>query len=117
MASFPTLASGAVAREPLDRATVGRVMTLEFLDQSEQRWQDGKQTEKFRLRYDKLKTADKDTLETFFKSTKGGFDATWDFTLGGVTTTNCYFVSDEFSATETSEGLWTLSLEIAQRAT
>ncbi len=115
MASFPPIASGAVTRYPLRRAIVARTTTIEFLNGSEQRYSEGRGGHSFRLVLDRLKTADMLTVRTFFESTKGGFDATWDITIGTETIVNCYFESDEWTATESSEGLWQLSLDVATK--
>ncbi len=115
MPSFPTLSSGAVVKYPLTRTVVARTSVLEFVNGSEQRFIEGKQTQRFRLQFDQIKTADMVTLQTFFSDSKGAFDQTWDLTIGAETITNCYFDSDEFSATESSEGVWAVSLDVSSR--
>jgi hypothetical protein len=115
LATFPSISSGAITRYPLARAVVARTSVLEFVDGTEQRFLEGKGSHRFRLQWDRLKTADMLTLRAFFGSTKGAFDATWDITIGAETLLNCYFESDEWSAVEASEGLWTVSLDVATR--
>jgi hypothetical protein len=115
MPSFPTISSGAVTRYPLTRTTVARTTIFEFVNGSEQRIIEGKGSQLFRLQFDRLKTADMLTVRTFFEDRKGGFDQTWDITIGAETITNCYFDGDEFSATEASEGLWAVSLDVSSR--
>lgn len=115
MASFPTISSGVVTRYPLTRASVARTKVIEFVDNTEQRYIDGTPSDKFRLQFDRLATADMLTLQTFYSSTKGAFDQTWSITIGPDTIISCFFDADEFSATEASEGQWTVSLDVSSR--
>lgn len=115
MPSFPTISSGVVTRYPLTRTVVARTTVLEFVNGSEQRIIEGKGSQRFRLQFDRLKTADMLTLRSFFSDSKGAFDQTWDITIGAETIPKCYFDGDEFSATEASEGLWTVSLDVSCR--
>jgi hypothetical protein len=115
MSALPTVRSGVAALYPLTRS-VGFLTTVkEFCDDSEQRW--GSQLAglaKFRLQYEKLRAPDVNALLAFWNAQKGAYDATWSFTIEGVTYSNMFFAGDAFKLTETAPGSFSLSLDCAQ---
>ena len=114
MASFPTLASGAVALYPVSRDTAYPVKTVRFLDDTEQRWKQGAALERFTLAYTDLSAADRDTLQTFFDSVKGTYDSTWDITIGGDTYSYCCFEDDAPQWQERTAESWDVTFKIRQ---
>lgn len=100
MASFPTLYSSTIALYPVTRTAHRGVQVLEFTNFTEQRWKNGAPLEAFTLQFSDMPLADMLTLRAFFDARKGGFDSTWDLTLGGVTYSNMVFESDSFDSVE-----------------
>lgn len=100
MASFPTLHSGEVTMLGFTRTASYGTAVKAFEDGSEQRWRARKPIAQFTLRYKDIDGVDLSALRAFFLSTKGGFDATWDITIQGVTYAGCAFATDTFSFAE-----------------
>jgi hypothetical protein len=84
------------------------------LDDSEVRWQSSAPLQRFRLVYSDISSADLTTLQSWFDSVKGGFDSTWDFTLGGVTYSYCALSEDAFRIQEVNPELFNLTLAFGQ---
>lgn len=114
MAAFPTLATGSVAMYPVTRTHTRQTRVFKFLDDKEQRYRDRVRLERFELVFEHLGLADRDTIISFFDSTKGSFDATWEISLAGVTYKSCVFEDDELKWSEPIEGLYNLTLKIRQ---
>lgn len=115
MASYPTLASGSVALYPLSQTTRLRSPVHRSLDDSEQRWMKAVPLLDFVLEYRDLSDADRQTIQTFFDSTKGGFDSTWDITLGSTTYSYCAFAVDELEPRETDKAeTWNFTVRVKQ---
>ena len=114
MASFPALFSGEVSLEPLIESVRQRVPIHQFTNFTEQRWVEMAALRRFALTLDNIQKADRDTLEAFFETMKGGFDHTWDITLGGATYQNMVFDSDVFSCRESSPEYWSIALTCHQ---
>ena len=84
------------------------VRTLKFstgihqsTDGHEQRWQDTTGVESFSLPYAFLSVSDRDTLLSFFESSKGAYDQTISLAYDGTHTfTGLYFDGDELLFTE-----------------
>jgi len=113
-ASFPALKSGVVAKYPVVRDVRLETGVVRFEDDTEQRWVRARARNSFRLQFSRLSEEDVATIEAFFRSCKGKFDTTWDITIGGTTYSHCTFEDDTFAVTETSEGLFTVALNIRQ---
>jgi hypothetical protein len=114
MASFPQLFSGSAALYPVQRSTRRATRVLEFNDFSERRWKNGPTLEAFVLALNDVSLADMLSLRSFFDDRKGGFDATWDITLAGMTYSNMAFAIDTFEAQERAANLFSISLPIRQ---
>src|SRR5687768_8308563 len=112
MASFPALFSGSAALYPLTEESRIPAGILQFTDFTEQRFVRGANLARFVLVFDGIRKEDRDAIEDFFGDRKGGFDATWDLTLGGVTYQNMCFESDDFYCRETEPELWTVTLPV-----
>ena len=113
MASFPALFSGVVSLYPLTQGSRIPVQILQFSDFSEQRFKQSAELARFTLTLDDLSATDKATVVTFFETTKGSFDATWDITVSGSTYSYMAFASDELQCTEGDAG-WTLTVACVQ---
>ena len=116
MASFPTPFAGKVALYPVTIASRRPVAILQFSDFTEQRWKRCSPLARFRIDLQQINYTELSALRTFFDSVKGGFDSTWDITLGGVTYDNMTFETDVFEARETEPGIYALSLPCRQIA-
>lgn len=114
MASFPAIYSGSISLYPLTRTTHRATTVQEFTDFTEQRWKCGPTLEAFELVFEGVRLADMLTIRTFFDGRKGGFDATWDITLAGVTYSHMVFDGDVFETTETAGGLYSFKLPCKQ---
>lgn len=112
--SFPTLASGSVAKFPTTR-TVGFNTEVErFLNDKEQRYANHRALNSFDLVYSSLNATDLATLRTFFETQKGQLDPTWSITFAGTTYSNMVFTHDDFTATENKPKRWAVRLRCAQ---
>lgn len=87
---------------------------LAFLNDSEQRFASGAVVNRWQLDCNGISAADRNTLQTFFESVKGAFDATWDFTFLGTTYLHCGFEDDVLEWTESKPNRWSTSLRIRQ---
>jgi hypothetical protein len=114
VASFPTLRSGQVTMTPLTLAVEFRTQVHRFRNGSEQRVAERRERARFLLSYTNLDGYDVSTLRDFWRSTKGGFDATWDITVDGVLYEGCAFEDDEFTATEPKAERYSVSLKVMQ---
>lgn len=103
MASFPQRFDGEAALFPLQRNRRFPVEVQQFDDWTEQRWKLCAPTTDFVLQLDSITEADRDAIEDFFETTKGGFDTTWDIEIGGETFENMMFVDDRLVWTEGAE--------------
>lgn len=112
--SFPTLASGVLARYPFSRSVAFDTEVVRFLNDHEQRWANHRALNGFDLQYDLLKAADLATLRTFFETQKGQLDSTWSITFDGTTYDNMAFTHDDFAATESSPKRWSVRLRCVQ---
>lgn len=108
MASFPALYSGIVSLYPLSHTRRQPVTVLQFSDFSEQRWKRSAPLSAFTLTVENLSATDKATVVSFFESTKGGFDSTWDITVSGATYSYMVFDADALTCTENEDG-WTIT--------
>jgi len=114
MASFPTPFNGVVALYPV---TIGKrypVAVLKFTDASEQRYRQSAAVSRFVLQIDQATRTEKDAISDFFETAKGSFDATWDLTIGGVLYSYLAFADDRMTVTESSNGIWSLTVNIVQ---
>lgn len=114
MASFPALFSGVVALYPLVATARFPATVLQFTDYKEQRFVRAAGLRRFLIELSGIRKADKDSLQTFFDTVKGGFDHTWDITVSGDLYENMVFETDSFSCRETGPEHWTLSLPCRQ---
>lgn len=122
--TFPTLASGYVAKFPLVRGRAWRSKVYSHADGSEQRFSMGyAPLAAFQLSYMELRTADKETLRTFWNSCSGSLSTSWSITLpipeGSSTTwAHMQFVpGSTFEAREHSHGIWQVTLALRQTRT
>lgn len=114
MASFPTLSCGYTTRYPAAHAVEIPSGVIRFEDDTEQRWQRSSPLHRWTLTFNEISAADLSTIRTFWLACKGVYDKTWDITVDSVTYSYCTFEDDDFAATETKEGRFTLSLKIRQ---
>jgi hypothetical protein len=115
MASFPALFSGVVALYPVQAHVVQRVGIHQFTDFTEQRWSEMAALRRFVIALSGIKKGDRDSLESFFNTVKGGFDHTWDITFDGVLYENMTFEGDVFMCRESNAPEhWDLSLACHQ---
>lgn len=122
MPSFPTLATGSVAKYPLTRGNSYRGMVYFHADLSEQRFSRGQGgLATFELVFTNVSTADKNTVRQFFIDRFGSFDHSWDLTLpdpsvGSPTTwNNLQFIpGQQFEANNISPDRWQFSLKVRQ---
>lgn len=112
--SFPALFSGQVALFPLEESTRIPVEVLEYTDFTEQRWPECAPLRRFVIHCEGIKKADRDSIQSFIDTQKGGFDKTWDITVAGNLYSNMMFLSDEFHPVENEPEHWTFSLACAQ---
>jgi hypothetical protein len=112
-AQFPTLRSGTL-RLPLTRSKTYKTAVLRFMNGSEQRWRSVGALVPFQLEYQHLNGYDLGLLREFFRSTKGAFDSSWSLTFNGTTYNNLAFDQDDFTPTETREGVFSITLKIRQ---
>lgn len=114
MATFPTPFAGKSALYPVTIAKRYPVAVLKFTDATEQRYRQSAAVSRFVLQIDQSTRAEKDAITDFFETVKGSFDATWDMTLGGVFYNYLAFADDKLTATESSNGIWSLTANILQ---
>ena len=114
MASFPTFSFGAVSLWPVTETTRRATAALQFTDFTEQRWKRGPTLKAFVLVLEDMQYADIATARSFFDARKGGFDATWDLTIGGTTYQNMCFVEDSLVDHMTHGGLRAASIQVRQ---
>lgn len=115
MASFPAVFNGSVALYPLTEGVQIPVGVLEYTNFTQQRFVAGKAIQRFNLVLEQVSKTSRDSLQTFFDSVKGGFDKTWDITVGGVLYENMVFETDAFVDREgdTPES-WSITLPCRQ---
>lgn len=114
MATFPTPFAGKSAVYPVTIAKRYPVAVLKFTDASEQRYRQSAAVHRFVLQVDQATRTEKDAISDFFETVKGSFDATWDMNLGGVSYLYLAFADDKMTATESSNGIWSLTVNIVQ---
>ena len=94
-----------------------RFGALKFLDRSEQRWQQRAALGNFTLVFTDIEGYDLSQIREFWRSQLGAFDATWTLPAlksGDPTYTNCAFVDDVFSFTETKPNRYSGQLKVIQ---
>jgi hypothetical protein len=114
MATFPSLAAGAVMR--LSSTTESKYGTtlLRFEDDFEQRFVRSL-THRFRvLTLTSLNGYDLSNVREFWNAMKGRFDSTWDIFVDGAWEYNMAFDTDQFLVTETQPGSFAVSLPCLQ---
>ena len=114
MASFPALFHGSVALYPLTAAVRQTVGIHQFTDFTEQRFVEMPPLRRFVLVLEDISASDRDAIEAFFESVKGGFDSTWDITIGGTTHEHMVFETDVLADREADAELHTLTLPCRQ---
>ena len=114
MASFPTLSFGTVALYPLTEVSEYRTSIMPHVDGSEQRWRQRAPLASFVLQLDRISQADKNTVQAFFDTTKGGFDSTWDITIGGTLYSYMTFEDSGLDVTESEPMRYSMSIRIRQ---
>lgn len=112
--SFPTLASGSVAKFPTTRAVGFDTEVERFLNDKEQRYANRRALVAFDLVFSSLSAADVATLRTFFETQKGQLDSTWTLAFDGTTYSNMVFIHDDFTATEMKPKRWSVRLRCVQ---
>ena len=113
-AYFPTPFGGSAALYPLMTAKRYPVTILEFSDKTEQRFVQSAGISKFTLTLSEITKAEKDDIVDFFEGVKGDFDATWSLVLGTDTYDYMAFGSDKLTTTETSNGVWSVVVQLVQ---
>ena len=73
-----------------------------------------RQASRFVIALEGITKDDRDDLQEFFDDAKGGFDATWDITVGGVTYSYMVFDSDSFECQEVEAEHWNVTLACSQ---
>jgi hypothetical protein len=114
MANFPTLSSGTTVIGPLNATVSMPVEILKFESGAEQRFRSAKKLVSFRLDYSGISKADMVLLRDFYNTAKGSFDTTWSIAIDGTTYSNMTFVSEKFSARESTRGRYDVMLEARQ---
>lgn len=112
--TFPTLSNGSIAMYPVTRRLSVPTRVVKFGADNEQRWRTAPILNGWDLTFNRLKLADRTTLETFFDTQKGAFDATWSFPFNGTSYTSMVFDQDEFTAVETFPNRYDINLRIKQ---
>lgn len=114
MSSFPAIYSGSVALYPLTETYRRPVTVLQYNNATEQRWRTGKALRAFSLDFTDVSKTDMLTIRSFFDTMKGGFDHTWDISIGGTVYSNMTFENDEMAAQERPGGAYSFSLPCRQ---
>lgn len=114
MASFPTLTHGTVALFPLTECSAYLTGVFQHVDGTEQRFRKRAPLAEWTLQFDRISKADKNTIQGFFDSVKGGFDSTWDITIGGTLYAYMCFVDSALTVTEAQAGLYSVTAKIRQ---
>lgn len=112
--AFPTPFNGVSALYPLTAAKRFPVAVLKFTDGTEQRFRQCAGVSAFTLELNQITKTEKDAIFTFFNTCKGTFDATWSITLGSDTYSYMAFADDKLDATETTPGIWSMSVKLVQ---
>jgi hypothetical protein len=117
--ALPTLASGSVARYPVQVTTSAKTGIVRFVNGSEQRWREAQQITSFVLTYTNINAYDTSTMQAFFIARKGRFvdsalTNTFSVTLGSTTWNYCMFDQDDFTEIENRPGHYTFTLKITQ---
>lgn len=113
-AVFPALRSGVVGMYPSTLGVVFATQVVQFVNDSEQRWSSQAGLGNFELTFTNINGYDLSILLDFFRSVKGAFDTTWTLTMNGSTHTNCTFLQDDFTWTESTPEHYTLTLQCRQ---
>jgi hypothetical protein len=115
---FPTLSSGWIMAYPLTDRHKWRTEVMRHIDLSEQRYSMGVELEEFDLEFHNLSTTDKETIRSFFTSTRGSFDTTWTLKFkdtNGILQTYTYMqFTGDFSPEMTANGVWSIRLTVKQ---
>ena len=114
MADFPTPFDGVAALYPVTAAKRYPVAVLQFTDFTEQRYRQSAGVSRFTLQLDQITKAEKDEIVEFFSDSKGSFDATWSLVLGADTYDYMAFAEDKLTATEQSNGIWSMTINVIQ---
>ncbi len=113
MASFPNLSWGSVALYPLTETTRMATAVLTFSDFTEKRWRRGPKLKAFVMALEAIGLADVGTIRAFFDGRKGGFDSTWDITIGTDNYQNMTFINDTLEFVE-RDGAYFGNIQIRQ---
>ena len=114
MTDFPTLSTGTTAFLPVAESVRYRTHVTRFLNDTEQRWRKQAALRRFRLTWTNLNRTDKNLIQAWFATTKGSFDATWTFPIGGVDWDYMAFEQDSLTITEHKPNYFTVSATFAQ---
>lgn len=112
--AFPTPFGGVSALYPLTQAKRYPVAVLKFSDGTEQRYRQAAGLNSFTLELAEITATEKDAIVDFFETCKGSFDATWDLVLAGTTYSYMAFADDKIDATESTAGVWSMSIRLVQ---
>lgn len=114
MSTFPTPFAGVSALYPVTQAKRFPVAILKWDNLTETRYRQSAGISSFVLELAQVTKAEKDLIVDFFETCKGSFDATWSITLGADTYDHMAFAEDKLTATESTNGLWSMSVAIRQ---
>lgn len=114
MASFPNLSFGTIALFPATECSAYLTGVFQHVNGTEQRFRKRAPLAEWTLQFDRITKADKDTIQGFFDSVKGGFDSTWDITIGGTLYSYMCFVDSALTVTETQPGAYSVTVKLRQ---
>jgi hypothetical protein len=114
MADFPALRSGVVGMYPATLGKIYKTEVVQFVNDSEQRWATWPGFGDFELVFTDINGYDLSLLLDFFRSMKGQFDDSWRLIINGQTYTNCCFLQDDFTYTESKPERYSITLKCRQ---
>ena len=119
MPALPSLASGAIARYPVNRAVLANTGVIQFVNGNEQRWRQQAKLVAFDFVYTDVNSYDMGVMLDFFLNSKGMFiDAAltnvFSVTIESTTYNYCVFDQDDFTETENTTNRYTFKLRIKQ---
>jgi hypothetical protein len=85
-----------------------------FEDGGEQRWARRAKLVNLVLNIKRVNSTDRDSVDTFWASTKGSFDSTWDITLGSDTYYYMGFQDNILTWVETTPGRFSAKIRCRQ---
>lgn len=114
---FPTLSTGASFRYPVDREINTRSKTFRFCDFSEQSFRMGGGISRvvFDFTWNRISTADKNTIRAFYGSQNGTEATDWSLFFDNVLYNNCQFVG-KCEPQYIDTNLWSVTLRVRTTA-